>query len=187
MRTFHTGGVAGLDITAGLPRVEELFEARIPKGKAEISQIDGDRRDHPRRRPARRSRSSRREVYDTSLGLPKGAELLVAAGRPGRRSARSWPASRRDGASTMSRAPVKGFLGQGRRRSRRPRRGRRRARVRHPAQRQAARRERPGDPRRRRRSPTARSTRRSSSRPGAGTRSSATWSTKSRRSTAARA
>ncbi|HEY7702792.1 MAG TPA: DNA-directed RNA polymerase subunit beta', partial [Candidatus Limnocylindrales bacterium] len=34
MRTFHTGGVAGLDITAGLPRVEELFEARIPKGKA---------------------------------------------------------------------------------------------------------------------------------------------------------
>ena len=41
MRTFHTGGVAGLDITAGLPRVEELFEARKPKGKAEISRIDG--------------------------------------------------------------------------------------------------------------------------------------------------
>src|SRR6187397_2977027 len=41
MRTFHTGGVAGLDITQGLPRVEELFEARIPKGKAEISHIDG--------------------------------------------------------------------------------------------------------------------------------------------------
>src|SRR5213079_3078579 len=42
MRTFHTGGVAaGVDITAGLPRVEELFEARIPKGKAEISHIDG--------------------------------------------------------------------------------------------------------------------------------------------------
>ena len=41
MRTFHTGGVAGLDITAGLPRVEELFEARVPKGKAEISHIDG--------------------------------------------------------------------------------------------------------------------------------------------------
>ena len=31
MRTFHTGGVAGLDITSGLPRVEELFEARVPK------------------------------------------------------------------------------------------------------------------------------------------------------------
>jgi DNA-directed RNA polymerase subunit beta' len=41
MRTFHTGGVAGEDITAGLPRVEELFEARMPKGKAEISHIDG--------------------------------------------------------------------------------------------------------------------------------------------------
>ena len=42
MRTFHTGGVAGGDdITQGLPRVEELFEARIPKGKATISEIDG--------------------------------------------------------------------------------------------------------------------------------------------------
>ena len=41
MRTFHTGGVAGADITQGLPRVEELFEARIPKGKATISEIDG--------------------------------------------------------------------------------------------------------------------------------------------------
>ena len=41
MRTFHTGGVAGTDITQGLPRVEELFEARIPKGKSTISEIDG--------------------------------------------------------------------------------------------------------------------------------------------------
>jgi DNA-directed RNA polymerase subunit beta' len=43
MRTFHTGGVAtgGADITQGLPRVEELFEARVPKGKALISEIDG--------------------------------------------------------------------------------------------------------------------------------------------------
>ena len=41
MRTFHTGGVAGADITQGLPRVEELFEARIPKGKATIAEIDG--------------------------------------------------------------------------------------------------------------------------------------------------
>ncbi len=41
MRTFHTGGVVGLDITSGLPRVEELFEARIPKGQAVISEIDG--------------------------------------------------------------------------------------------------------------------------------------------------
>jgi len=42
MRTFHTGGVAGgEDITQGLPRVEELFEARIPKGKSTIAEIDG--------------------------------------------------------------------------------------------------------------------------------------------------
>jgi DNA-directed RNA polymerase beta' subunit len=41
MRTFHTGGVAGLDITHGLPRVEELFEVRPPKGKAILAQKDG--------------------------------------------------------------------------------------------------------------------------------------------------
>ena len=41
MRTFHTGGVAGADITQGLPRVEELFEARKPKGLAIVSEIDG--------------------------------------------------------------------------------------------------------------------------------------------------
>ncbi|MCR5487865.1 MAG: DNA-directed RNA polymerase subunit beta' [Lachnospiraceae bacterium] len=41
MRTFHTGGVAGNDITQGLPRVEELFEARKPKGLAIISEISG--------------------------------------------------------------------------------------------------------------------------------------------------
>jgi len=42
MRTFHTGGVAGDDITQGLPRVQELFEARNPKGQAVISEIDGE-------------------------------------------------------------------------------------------------------------------------------------------------
>ena len=42
MRTFHTGGVAGgEDITFGLPRVQEIFEARVPGGKAEISEVDG--------------------------------------------------------------------------------------------------------------------------------------------------
>ena len=41
MRTFHSGGVAGDDITQGLPRIQELFEAREPKGKAIISEIDG--------------------------------------------------------------------------------------------------------------------------------------------------
>src|SRR5204863_7734558 len=79
MRTFHTGGVAGLDITAGLPRVEELFEARIPKGKAEISHIDGVveivRGDGPTK-----VKVISTEVYDTSLALPVGAELLAAPG-----------------------------------------------------------------------------------------------------------
>ena len=41
MRTFHTGGIVGLDITQGLPRVEELFEARTPKFAAKISEITG--------------------------------------------------------------------------------------------------------------------------------------------------
>ncbi len=41
MRTFHTGGVAGDDITQGLPRVEELFEARKPKGQSLISEVSG--------------------------------------------------------------------------------------------------------------------------------------------------
>ena len=41
MRTFHTGGVAGDDITQGLPRVVELFEARVPKGVAPISEAAG--------------------------------------------------------------------------------------------------------------------------------------------------
>src|SRR5207342_3518627 len=79
MRTFHTGGVAGLDITAGLPRVEELFEARIPKGKAEISHIDGVveiiRGDGPTK-----VKVISREVYDTALALAPGAEMLAAPG-----------------------------------------------------------------------------------------------------------
>ncbi len=41
MRTFHTGGVAGDDITQGLPRVEELFEGRSPKGQAIITEKTG--------------------------------------------------------------------------------------------------------------------------------------------------
>ena len=53
MRTFHTGGVANVsDITVGLPRVEELFEARVPKGAALLADIDGQSaavlRGHPR-------------------------------------------------------------------------------------------------------------------------------------------
>ena len=42
MRTFHTGGVAGDDITQGFPRIQEIFEARNPKGQAVITEIDGE-------------------------------------------------------------------------------------------------------------------------------------------------
>jgi DNA-directed RNA polymerase subunit beta' len=80
MRTFHTGGVAGLDITAGLPRVEELFEARMPKGKAEISHIDGVVEITQTENGARRVKVTSREEFDTPLRIGKGHEVLVAEG-----------------------------------------------------------------------------------------------------------
>jgi DNA-directed RNA polymerase subunit beta' len=80
MRTFHTGGVAGLDITAGLPRVEELFEARMPKGKAEISHIDGVVEIIQGENGARRVKVTSREEFDTPLRIGKKHELLVAEG-----------------------------------------------------------------------------------------------------------
>ncbi len=80
MRTFHTGGVAGLDITAGLPRVEELFEARMPKGKAEISHIDGVVEIIQMESGGRRVKVTSREEFDTPLEISKGHELLAAEG-----------------------------------------------------------------------------------------------------------
>jgi DNA-directed RNA polymerase subunit beta' len=77
MRTFHTGGVAsGVDITSGLPRVEELFEARVPKGQALIAEIDGIAevvRDGDQRRVRVRST----ELYSDEYEVPKGAKVLV--------------------------------------------------------------------------------------------------------------
>ncbi|MGD8486034.1 MAG: DNA-directed RNA polymerase subunit beta', partial [Chloroflexota bacterium] len=80
MRTFHTGGVAGTDITAGLPRVEELFEARMPKGKAEISHIDGVVEVLEGEDGTRRVKVTSREVFDVPLKLGKKHERLVADG-----------------------------------------------------------------------------------------------------------
>ena len=79
MRTFHTGGVAGLDITSGLPRVEELFEARIPKGFAVLADIDGvavieDTGE------GRRLRVISREEYREDYELPDAFEVLVKDG-----------------------------------------------------------------------------------------------------------
>ncbi|MGH2625304.1 MAG: DNA-directed RNA polymerase subunit beta', partial [Anaerolineales bacterium] len=69
MRTFHTGGVAGFDITQGLPRVEELFEARKPKGQAIIAETPGK----------------------VSIGEAKGARRLVVTAKDGTEQAYSAP------------------------------------------------------------------------------------------------
>ena len=95
MRTFHTGGVAGLDITSGLPRVEEIFEARIPKGYAVLADIDGVVviEDDPE---GRLLRVMSREEYREDYSLPNGYELLVSEGAhvdAGVSLARALPAS----------------------------------------------------------------------------------------------
>ena len=70
MRTFHTGGVAGGDITQGLPRVEELFEARNPKGLAVISEIDGKVKisDNKKRKEVTVTGSDDAKTYIISFG-----------------------------------------------------------------------------------------------------------------------
>ncbi len=80
MRTFHTGGVAGDDITQGLPRVEELFEARKPKGQAVIAEIDGQVRIQEvkgRREIEIINDSGERNNYQ----IPYGARLKVKEGQ----------------------------------------------------------------------------------------------------------
>src|ERR1700704_6423719 len=76
MRTFHTGGVAGVDITQGLPRVEELFEARIPKGKAIISEIDGEL-EIIRQEGVRKVRVTSKEEFEVSYPVDPKMQLLV--------------------------------------------------------------------------------------------------------------
>ncbi|PFP90418.1 DNA-directed RNA polymerase subunit beta' [Bacillus cereus] len=81
MRTFHTGGVAGDDITQGLPRIQEIFEARNPKGQAVISEIDGviaainDVKD-------RQEVVVQGEVEARTYAIPYGARLKVILGQP---------------------------------------------------------------------------------------------------------
>ena len=76
MRTFHTGGVAGVDITQGLPRVEELFEARIPKGKAIISEIDGEL-EIIRQEGSRKVRVTSKEEFEVSYPIDPKMQVLV--------------------------------------------------------------------------------------------------------------
>jgi DNA-directed RNA polymerase subunit beta' len=89
LRTFHTGGVASSeDITQGLPRVEELFEARVPKGQAILAEIDGSVELIEDPHEGRKIRLTYSESYDDDYPLPKNHELLVqdggevAAGEP---------------------------------------------------------------------------------------------------------
>jgi DNA-directed RNA polymerase subunit beta' len=93
LRTFHTGGVAGgEDITQGLPRVEEIFEARLPKGKAIISEVEGQVKDIIERNGKRiiqiesieeetkqtRNKDGKRRIIEYSL--PAGLALRVEKG-----------------------------------------------------------------------------------------------------------
>ena len=79
MRTFHTGGVAGQDITSGLPRVEELFEARTPKGEAVLSEIDGVV-EVSELNEGRSIRVTSSEEYADEYLLPEGFAPLVEDG-----------------------------------------------------------------------------------------------------------
>ena len=80
LRTFHTGGVVGLDITSGLPRVEELFEARPPKGQAIISEIDGIA-DVIDNEEGKLIKVSSLEVYRDEYPLPSGWKVAVKNGQ----------------------------------------------------------------------------------------------------------
>jgi DNA-directed RNA polymerase subunit beta' len=80
LRTFHTGGVVGLDITSGLPRVEELFEARTPKGQAIISEIDG-KAEVIQNEEGRRIKVISTEVYHDEYPLPGDWQVMVKDGQ----------------------------------------------------------------------------------------------------------
>ncbi|GIM30621.1 DNA-directed RNA polymerase subunit beta' [Clostridium polyendosporum] len=79
MRTFHTGGVAGADITQGLPRVEELFEARKPKGLAIVSEVSGTVRiEETKKKRTVVVTAGTGEEY--SYDIPFGSRLRVSEG-----------------------------------------------------------------------------------------------------------
>lgn len=79
MRTFHTGGVAGDDITQGLPRIQEVFEARNPKGQAVISEIPGTVIDFTESRD-KRELTVEGLSETRSYTIPFGARLRVQIG-----------------------------------------------------------------------------------------------------------
>ena len=117
LRTFHTGGVAGADITHGLPRVVELFEARKPKGLAELATVEGtvsvedtekglQGRDHRRLRRGARLRvpaphaAARRAGPEGQGGRPAQRGLDLPARHPGLRRRRPSSTGARRPSST---------------------------------------------------------------------------------------
>ncbi|BAQ09188.1 DNA-directed RNA polymerase subunit beta [Bacillus sp. OxB-1] len=80
MRTFHTGGVAGDDITQGLPRIQEIFEARNPKGQAVISEIKGEIVDIDEIREGQKEITIQGEVETRKYLAPYNARLKVELG-----------------------------------------------------------------------------------------------------------
>ncbi len=81
MRTFHTGGVAGSDITQGLPRVEELFEARKPKGLAIITEFDGTATIHDTKKKREITVSNDETGESKTYLIPYGSRIKVQDGQ----------------------------------------------------------------------------------------------------------
>src|SRR5438094_8011180 len=83
MRTFHSGGVAGADITPGLPRVGETFEARNPKGAAQLAEIDGTVAIEETERQLKLTigPDSGHEEDEKSFTVPRRTRLLVTHGQ----------------------------------------------------------------------------------------------------------
>jgi DNA-directed RNA polymerase subunit beta' len=82
MRTFHTGGVAGLDITQGLPRVVELFEARKPKGLAKIAEVGGKVSDLEETDKAVKLTITDDKGEEHAYSFPPRTNVLVEKGKP---------------------------------------------------------------------------------------------------------
>ncbi|WP_088006745.1 DNA-directed RNA polymerase subunit beta' [Indiicoccus explosivorum] len=78
MRTFHTGGVAGSDITQGLPRIQEIFESRNPKGQAVISEITGTVTSVDEIREGQKEITIQGDVETRKYSTPYNARLRVA-------------------------------------------------------------------------------------------------------------
>ena len=79
LRTFHTGGIIGLDITTGLPRVEELFEARTPKAQALMSEIDGIA-EITQDEEGRRIKITNSQILTDEYLLPDNYQIMVDEG-----------------------------------------------------------------------------------------------------------